>query len=268
MRYYYYLLVLPFLISCTNVDIDAVNSRWDDNKKLSDVPDLDPPGTNSFSFAVMGDTHVGNPDGDIFREAVEDASNNGAAFVVVAGDISDNGEKGQFTQFVNILNENSMEYRVAIGNHDIFFNGWKHYRKIIGKSIYSIDADNVHLVFLDSANGTFGVKQLEWLEKDLKNSSARHTIVITHFPPWVGNFSSLFKLSSEEEASIFKDILYRYNVDYMFSAHYHGYQKTKIGKTTYIVSGGANGVLDPGEFKHYIRVTVNGNDLKVSVRNL
>ncbi len=256
------LLGFSVLFSCTNTGLNQLNDRVSDNftGQLSSPGDIDPPGTDSFTFMVIGDTHVGSAVGETLNQYAGIANTRGDAFVLVSGDLTEGGSDGEFAQFKQVLSNNSMQWRAAIGNHDIYFDGWSRYRNQIGRSIYSFNADNVHFVMLDTANGVMGKTQMEWFENDLRNNTRAHKVVVTHFPPWNGNFSSIYRMSSEEEAAIFKDICYRYNVDLVLSGHYHGFESIDIGRTKYIVTGGANGRLDLGQKSNYVRVTVNGNN--------
>jgi len=253
------------LFSCTNFGLNQLIDRVNDNfsGQLAVPSDIDPAGTDSFTFMAVGDTHIGSPSGETLNHYVQIAAAAGDAFMVVAGDITQGGLDGEFAQFKQVMSNNGMQWRAAIGNHDIYFDGWSRYRTQIGRSIYSFNADNVHFVMLDTANGVLGKVQLEWLENDLKANTRPHIIIVTHFPPWNGRFSNIYRMSSEEEAAILKDIAYRYNVDLVISGHYHGFEETTLGNTRYVVSGGANTQLDIGQKSNYLRITVNGNNLDV-----
>lgn len=259
-----FLLSILTLSSCTNFDLDPLTKRVNDNfsGKLNSPGDIDPAGANQFSFVVMADTHIGNPGGEVMKSMLDRVQAHGDAFVLVAGDLTDTGQEGQFLTFLTVFGNAGIPFRAAIGNHDIFFGGWKHYSRHLGRSIYSFNADNVHVAVIDTANGTIGEKQLRWLENDLRAATQEHKIVMAHFPPWNGNVSSLFKLASEEEAAVLKTILYETGVDIMFGGHYHGYNETIIGGVKYIVTGGANDLIDPGNKQHFFRVHVNGSNLR------
>lgn len=250
------------MFSCTNMGLNQLNDRVSDNftGQLTSPGDIDPAGTDSFTFMAIGDTHVGSSAGETLNQYAGIAKTSGDAFVVVAGDLTEAGAEGEFSQFKQVMADNTMSWRAAIGNHDIYFDGWSRYRGQIGRSIYSFNADNVHFVMLDSANGVIGKTQMDWFENDLRNNTRAHTVVVTHFPPWNGNFSSIYRMSSEEEAAILKDICYRYNVDLVLSGHYHGFEVIELGRTKFVVTGGANGRLDLGQKNNYVRVTVNGNN--------
>ena len=257
------LLMTCLVIACTNLQWDPLTERYDDNFSggYTTPADIDPAGTNAFTFAVMSDVHVGSPGGQVLGSFLDRSKSAGDAFVVLCGDITDSGQEEQYTELKGIFSSKNITFRSAIGNHDVFFGGWTQFRKYVGRSMYSMNADNVHMLFIDSANGVIGERQLAWIEDDLNRSTAAHKLVFSHFPPWNGTFSSIYKMASEEEAAILKDIFSRTGVEVMFAGHYHGYNEASIGGVKYIVTGGANDLIDPGNHQHYFRVRVNGASL-------
>src|SRR6187549_3179837 len=96
---YKVLLFLPALslllspVSCTNFTLDMHNKRVQENftSGLTVPADLDPAGTNAFSFVVMGDTHIGSPGGEVMQRVVNEAVIHGDAFALVAGDVTQGG---------------------------------------------------------------------------------------------------------------------------------------------------------------------------------
>lgn len=259
------LFSLIFLTACNNLNFDGIRERYRENMSgtLNIPANLNPSGTNAFTFSVMGDTHIGVTPTTKIAQVLTSCQTFGDSFILAAGDLTNLGKENEYNAVLGTFNSSGLSVRVAIGNHDLYFDGWNNYKKYFGRSIYSFDADNLHVVVLDSGNGTLGEAQVKWLESDLSNSSQPLKIVISHFPPISGGFDTLFKMSSEEEAAIFKNIMNKYNVNYMISGHYHGYREQKLGSTTYIVTGGVNTILDPGNSNHFIRFTVAGNSISV-----
>ncbi|MDB2426055.1 metallophosphoesterase [bacterium] len=125
------LLASLLLISCSLPDFEAVKKRVDDSLSgLVAAPgDLDPAGTNNFSFSVFGDAHVGSPFGNNLGEAIANSKSLGDSFSIVAGDLTDYSKVSQFEEFNNLFTNHSMEYRAVIGNHDIYFDGWSNFKK-------------------------------------------------------------------------------------------------------------------------------------------
>lgn len=254
---------LAFIIGCNNLNFDGVRERFRENFSgtLTLPGNIDPAGTNVFSFSLMGDTHVGLTATSFIDETLQAIQTAGDAFVVVAGDLTNLGKADEFNAFVGTFNGANIPFRAALGNHDLYFDGWNNFKRYIGRSIYSFDADNVHFAVVDSGNGTIGEAQLNWLRADLAATAQPLKIVISHYPPISGILDNLFKMASEEEAALFKSILHHHNVNYMIAGHYHGYREQRLGNTIYIVTGAVNTLLDPGNTKHFVRFTVNGNSI-------
>ena len=78
------------------------------------------------------------------------------------------------------------------GNHDIYFRQWSIYRSFFKTSAYWFDTKNGAkkldlFICLDSAEGTLGVDQMNWLRNLLANKSKegyRRIVVFTHTHIW------------------------------------------------------------------------------------
>ena len=250
-------------LACTNLHLNQTQSRFYDNMNggLKSFADATVQSATSFSFAAMGDPHIGSTGGNIFTKALATAQADGDSFAVIAGDDSNTGQSSELQTFNSQAASVGLPIYPAIGNHDIFFDGWTNYKSLIGRSIYSFNAGIVHLVMLDTANGTFGVEQLNWLRDDLNRNSLPIKVVVMHYPVYVGEFSSIYKLSSDEEATVFKNIMHQYGVQLVISGHYHGSADTTIGGTRYLVTGTCNTITDPGQHSHYVKVMVTNGVL-------
>ena len=98
----------------------------------------------------------------------------------------------------NLLTTNHSPLTTALaitpGNHDLYFNQWDEWRGYFGTSVYwfyTMLPDSTVLdrfICLDSAEGTLGTTQLQWLRELLTTNHLplttdhpfRHTIVFTH----------------------------------------------------------------------------------------
>jgi len=257
------LVCLSLYAACTNIQLNQTQQRyWDNmNLPLRGYNGISPANPSVFSFSALGDTHIGSSGGNQLVHALQVSQADGDAFAIVAGDDSNTGQESELNTFESQIASVGMTVYPAIGNHDIFFGGWDHYKAIIGRSIYSFDAGVVHFTFLDTANGTFGEQQLEWLKLDLSTTAQTLKIVVFHFPIVKGEFSTIYKIASDEEATIFKSIMRQYGVQLVISGHYHGYGDSTIGGTRYIVSGACNNILEIGGTPEYVKVSINGSSI-------
>jgi predicted phosphodiesterase len=248
--------------ACTNLKIGQTQQRfWDNmNLPLKTYSDFAPSDPNNFSFSMMGDTHVGSDQGNLMVKALQMSKTDGDSFAVIAGDDSNTGLESELLTFESNIASVGLPVYPAIGNHDIFFNGWDHYKAIVGRSMYSFNAGVVHFVILDTANGTFGEEELNWLKSDLAATNKPVKVAVMHFPAVFGEFSTIYRLSDDEEITIFENIMNKYGVQLVVSGHYHGYSDKNVGGTRYIVTGACNDLLDIGNTSQYIKVMItNGN---------
>jgi len=122
--------------------------------------------------------------------------------------------------------------RPAAGNHDWETKGLAGYRGYFGEkagpdgaSWYSYDLGAWHVIMLDS-DCTFvggclpGSPQGDWLEADLKSSTAKCTMAIWHHP----RFSS-GEHGSDASVWPFWDALYRAGADVVVNGHDHDYER-------------------------------------------
>lgn len=93
---------------------------------------------DQYTIAHVTDTHIGsNRNGrlsdDILRDVLAAVNDSGAAFVLITGDLTDQGEAAQFARFVEVLNTCTLPTFVCAGNHDR--NGLN-YEKTFGPDAY------------------------------------------------------------------------------------------------------------------------------------
>ena len=139
---------------------------------------------------------------------------------------------------------------ITLGNHDIYFNQWDEWRSYFGTSVYwfyTMLPDSTVLdrfICLDSAEGTLGTAQLQWLRELLTtnhlplttNHPFRHTIVFTH--------THLFKRDNSqghtsnyaiEETYELTSLLEQGGVDMYWCGHDHSREITDYAGFTSIV---------------------------------
>ena len=133
-----------------------------------------------YSFIVVSDTHIEN--GNTFGlEKLKDviAADSSIKFAVITGDITQNGSRKDIETFITLARSLGIPCYPVIGNHDIYFDNWTHWKNLIGSTRYRINGDGTTLFMLDSANLFFGKEQLDWLEREIKKTQGR-VFVFTH----------------------------------------------------------------------------------------
>jgi len=216
---------------------------------------------DKYSFIVLTDTHI--EDGDAFGlEALADviAANSEIKFVVFLGDISQYGSEKDIRKFIAISKTFNVPCYPVIGNHDIYFGNWHVWKDLIGSTRYKIDGGGTTLFFLDSANAFFGMEQLDWLQKELKNISGR-VFVFTHSNLFVNDPSDIQQLSDMKERARITSIL-RNKCDIMFMGHSHERRINEAGNVKYV------NIEDFKDTKVYCLVSVTGKGISYKFEKL
>lgn len=192
---------------------------------------IDPAVTAPFRFIITSDTHFGSaiaPDAARIAQlqAVIDAEN--PAFAVFCGDLADSGLESEavaFHAFADSLTNaasggSTMPWFSAIGNHDLYNDGWQYFKREVGPSYFHIHAGSVTLYVIDTANGSVGDVQLGLLKRDFA-ADPNPKIVFTHYPIR-GNDAFLYgRLTGTRERAILMDLFGRSRVKAVFVGHIH-----------------------------------------------
>jgi predicted phosphodiesterase len=240
------------LVSSTDVD-----KRFEDSASLPEKKDvIIGEEETEFSFIVIADPHVyhGSDSGikALKTKLIQDRTNGeNDKFLIACGDISQRGDTEDLLAFRDTLEPEFPVY-TTIGNHDLYFDGWYNYREILGKSCYTFTAGpSVRFVSFDSANGTLGRKQKNWLEGVLKNSTEPFCFVYTHFELFSPNSTTIQQYTDIEEAYFLIHLFKKTGVDYVLMGHSHDYYDKEINGTHYV------NISDFTDKQDYFRFHVN-----------
>ena len=158
-----------------------------------------------LTFLQISDSHVGfdkpaNPNAlGTLEEAIGKIKALPAkpSFMIHTGDITHLSKASEFDDADRIISQARLDVHYVPGEHDIIDEEVKLYRERYGRGTkgagwYSFDAGGVHFIGLVNVVdlkagglGNLGAEQLEWLEDDLKGTSASTPIVVfAHIPLW------------------------------------------------------------------------------------
>ena len=255
---------------------------------------------DDYSFLVGADSHVTDDTGrmdEMFDIAIE----HGDGFVAHLGDIADTKPeyyinlsqslerakrkymKKEYTYDVstdtytdedgNIVDydEEKFPFFPVVGNHDITHNGWALWSNIFHSSFYEfnvyLNSEQTvcdHYIFLDSASGTLGKRQIELIEEGIldvgENVKVRHTFVFTHtnlFRPSSVQFASTFP---REEQYFLLNQFKEWNATIVFCGHVHKWDDREVGGVRYLTleSMSERNSPEPGEYLVRVNVKKNG----------
>ncbi|MDR2534971.1 MAG: metallophosphoesterase [Treponema sp.] len=211
-----------------------------------------------YSFIVLTDTHImeGKSFGfENLPSVIEDA-----AFVVVLGDITQNGAEEDVQKFITIAKTLNVPCYPVLGNHDIYFNHWPVWRDSIGSSSYRIDGSNTTLFVLDTANAFFGNTQLEWLNRELKTVKS-HVFIFTHTNLFVETINDIQQLTDLQERARIMAML-EGRCEAFFMGHIHKRIIKTYGSVQYIT------IEDFRSTKIYCRVRVSPKGISYTFEKL
>jgi hypothetical protein len=192
----------------------------------------------TIEFIVYGDTRGvwdNWKNARIIAQAIEEEQ---PYFILHTGDFVNDGRKiDQWIDFFRISNflHNCTIYPV-IGNHEYYNESYFKFFKIPEDSYwYSFDNGPIHFIGLDSNKGNrYNSNQTIWLINDLMNNKKPYTIVFFHHPPYSsGNHGSTYLLRF-----IWSPLFSFFNVDIVFNGHDHCYERGRVNKVNYVVTGG------------------------------
>jgi len=259
-----FLGICVLISACTMLLRENANeTRFDWNSNIF-VHNLNYLG-DTYSFIVMADTHIGDEnDGSKFSKIKEKLTAEDA-FIVVAGDVTRNGARGEIEIFLEKTVEIGLPSFPVIGNHDIYLERGKAWKELIGPAVYRIDVDSTSLFILDNAEATFGYEQFEWFEREIK-SARKNTFVFAHENFFIENSPPDGDQITDirERARVISLLEGRCNV--VFTGHIHKHFITRAGTIDFVSLGYFGGAsTGSGEF---CRVYVSNDGIRYEFDNI
>jgi predicted phosphodiesterase len=226
------------------------------------------------------------------REAVSSLASDSVGFIVNLGDLIDRDIES-FKPVLNILDSSGLKVYHVTGNHDYSVDQRFKRRLPLEQpdrdGFYSIDVHNFRLIFLNGNelstyapasrqaakeaeelilslkaenapnsadwNGGIGKNQLEWLKKQLEESTLanRKAIIFCHFPIFPENAHNL--LNNKELISTLENY---HNVIAWFSGHNHS---GNYGNFNYIHCVNMKGMVETETTNSFARVEIYHNKI-------
>ena len=205
---------------------------------------------DSLKFAAMGDNGTGGK--GQYEVAAQMAAWQGKFpfdMVIMLGDNMYGSQQPRdfVTKFetpYKPLLDAGVKFYAALGNHDNQTNRFYKPWNMNGERYYSFAKKNAKFFVLDS--DYLDPKQLQWIEKELKNSRDDWKIAYFHHPL----YSSGGRHGSEVDLRVILEPLFiKYGVNVVYSGHDHVYERLKPQKGIYYFVSGAGGQLRPGDLR-------------------
>jgi predicted phosphodiesterase len=148
------------------------------------------------------------------------------------------------------------------GNHDIYFKQWEKFIKAFKTSSYyfvvttPMGKKDLFVVF-DSADGTVGRKQLDWLRETLTwagKQGFRHIVACTHTNFFKRDNSQGHSSNfTQEETYALLNLFTQHGVDMLWTGHDHSREITQVKSMTSIV---VDSMKDEDKEPYYMLVTM------------
>jgi predicted phosphodiesterase len=220
-----------------------------------------PLAADSTRFAVIGDTGTGDkPQYEIGRRLEEYRQRVNFTFTIMVGDNIYGSERPQdfhkkFELPYKPLLDAGVTFYAALGNHDDPNQRFYKPFSMNGERFYTFTKGNIDFFVLDS--NYMDRKQLDWLERALKDSNASWKIAYFHHPL----YSSGESHGSEVDLrTVLEPLFVKYRMDVVFAGHEHFYERVKPQKGIYYFTCGGSAKLRRGNIRKGSELTAKGDD--------
>ena len=180
-----------------------------------------------FSFALLTDTHISSsnprPMEDLQRSIADINQNPNIEFVVVTGDLTENGDRASIEAIKAALDQLRVPYYAASGNHETTWSesGVMDFTRVFGDSRFAFSHNGMYFIGFNSgpvirmADGHVAPQDIAWLKHNLDSVSKAGDapiFVFTHYPLRNGDVDNWYDVT---------DVLRQHNVQCIMGGHYH-----------------------------------------------
>lgn len=177
-----------------------------------------------FRFALITDIHIADN-----TSAAEDLKNSieqinatpNLDFVLVTGDISENGDRKSLQIAHDLLSQLKIRYYIIPGNHETKWSesGVTAFSQLFGSERFTFEHKGFLFLGFNSgplmrmADGHVAPQDITWLKKQLsKVGKKKPVILVTHYPLQEGDVDNWFDVT---------DAVRAYNIRVVLGGHYH-----------------------------------------------
>jgi predicted phosphodiesterase len=252
------LLLFTGVVSCdpwfsfspydTRLEEESYQALTEENLALIRAKDVGD--TDEFKIALLSDPHYHFSKVD---DAVTDINNrNYFDFVIVTGDLTDNGLKQEFVFFHESMKNLTIPYITVIGNHDYLANGEVFYSQMYGAHNYSFEYKNVKFVLFDNVRWeSEKVPDFEWFSAELTNDKGyNHVIPFSHIPPFDGQM--------EEHLEYFRDLMVNKKIAVSIHGHTHDFSLMDL-----FGDGVLYHTISSPQFRAYTELTITPTSIDI-----
>jgi hypothetical protein len=230
---------------------------------------------NNYRFAVIGETRNPQTGAQTFGKLGKDMARRQVQFAVHLGNAASKGNASQLQVFREQLHAFPFPTYCLPGNEDVAAGGRKAWRQLFGEMPETFVIGRDRFLLVDNATGPVDKPTMAWLEATLKRANdehARHIFVFLH-QPLVDVRPGLNQgMQDVDQVRKLLQLFQAHRVHTVFAGHIPMYARETRRGVYYVTSGGGGQKLAPlagaGAIHHYVRVEVNGDDVKAEAIKL
>lgn len=217
----------------------------------------------SLKFGVLGDFGTGS------RNQYEMADQMARVwerfkykFLVLVGDNLYGSQRPQdfvvkFERPYKALLDQDVKFYASLGNHDAREQRYYKLFNMDGKLYYSFKAPDEDVRFFALDSGYMNESQVDWVEKELRDSNEKWKIVYFHHPV----YSSGDRHGSDRRLrEVLEPLFIKYNVSVVLQGHDHVYERVKLQNGIAYFVVGSGGQLRRGNIDRNSGITARGFD--------
>lgn len=178
-----------------------------------------------FRFVQLTDIHFSpnnpNPTEDLLRSVAQINATDSIDFVLVTGDITEEGDRATMERVKSCLDLLKTKYYVTLGNHETKWSdsGCTAFGEIFGSERFEFEHKGFLFLGFNSgplmrmAYGHVVPQDIRWMTEEMKKAGKdKPVILVTHYPLMDGDVDNWYEVT---------DAIRPYNIRLMIGGHYH-----------------------------------------------
>lgn len=179
----------------------------------------------SFRFAHLTDLHISpnnpNPTEDLLRSVAQINATDNIDFVLVTGDITEEGDRASLEKAKSCLDLLKVKYYVALGNHETKWSdsGCTAFGEVFGYEHFEFEHKGVLFLGFNSgplmrmAYGHVVPQDIRWMTECMEKAGKdKPVMLVTHYPLMNGDVDNWYEVT---------DAVRPYNIRLFIGGHYH-----------------------------------------------
>lgn len=178
-----------------------------------------------FRFAHLTDLHISpnnaQPTEDLLRSVAQLNATDGLDFVIVTGDLTEEGDRASLEKVKSCLDLLKMPHYTVLGNHETKWSesGCTAFAEIFGAERFKLEHKGFLFLGFNSgplmrmAYGHVVPQDIRWMEEEMKKTGKEQKVILaTHYPMMEGDVDNWYQVT---------DAVRPYNVRLFIGGHYH-----------------------------------------------